>query len=105
MTTTATVFFDGRILKPSSPLDLQPNRSYVISIRKGDSATAEFQPQSDATEANTTPEPSKANLRMLELIRAWQTETLAKEEERVLDDFDEFQARHPLRLARMDEDP
>ncbi|MGB8643629.1 MAG: hypothetical protein WCF84_00185 [Anaerolineae bacterium] len=32
METTLTVFFDGRVLRPDSPLDLEPNTHYVIKI-------------------------------------------------------------------------
>lgn len=32
MTKTATVTFDGRVLNPSSPLDLEADRTYRITI-------------------------------------------------------------------------
>ncbi len=105
MTRTATVFFDGRSLQPASPLDLRPNTSYVISIREEATAAAEARQGSgaapDTTEAGTAT-PSAANLRMLELVRTWQAEPLTPEEDAVLDDFDAFQAQHPLRFNRLD---
>jgi hypothetical protein len=47
MTRTATVFFDGEILKPSSPLDLHPNRSYVIRIGDEDPLPADLEDTSE----------------------------------------------------------
>lgn len=32
MATKITVFFDGHMLEPEIPLDLEPNRHYVITI-------------------------------------------------------------------------
>ena len=30
--TTATVLFDGQVLRPDTPLDLEPNTHYVVTI-------------------------------------------------------------------------
>ncbi|MCP4661361.1 MAG: hypothetical protein GY856_38650 [bacterium] len=64
-----------------------------------------FLPEEPASEADSARSPSEANLRMLDLVRAWQAEPLSPKEEGVLDDFATFQAQHPLRLARLDEEP
>jgi len=34
MTKSADVLFDGKVLQPSSPLDLEPNTHYRITIEK-----------------------------------------------------------------------
>ena len=31
--TTITVLFDGQVLRPEAPLDLEPNTRYVVTIR------------------------------------------------------------------------
>ena len=36
MEKTLAVVFDGEVLRPESPLDLQPNRRYVITIKNAD---------------------------------------------------------------------
>jgi len=33
MTTTMTVLFDGEVLRPEGPVDLEPNTHYVITIQ------------------------------------------------------------------------
>ena len=33
MTRSITVFFDGNVLRPESPLDLEPNAHYVVTIQ------------------------------------------------------------------------
>jgi hypothetical protein len=32
-TTTVTVLFDGHVLRPDAPLDLEPNTRYVVTIQ------------------------------------------------------------------------
>ena len=32
MSKTATVFFDGTVLRPEGPLEIEPNRRYVITV-------------------------------------------------------------------------
>jgi len=48
---------------------------------------------------------SEANRRMLALLQAWQAEPLTAAEKDLLDDFDAFQARYPLRLTHSAEEP
>lgn len=33
MSETLTVIFDGHVLRPDSPLDLEPNKRYMITIQ------------------------------------------------------------------------
>ena len=44
MRKTATVFFDGMVLRPEGPLEMEPNRRYVITF-------AEVQPTTKAENA------------------------------------------------------
>jgi hypothetical protein len=32
MSKTATVFFDGTVLRPEKPLEIEPNKRYVITV-------------------------------------------------------------------------
>jgi Arc/MetJ family transcription regulator len=47
---------------------------------------------------------SEANHRLLALLQAWQDEPLTSDEERLLDEFEAFQAKHPLRFATPQEE-
>ena len=46
---------------------------------------------------------SEANRRILALLQAWQAEPLTADEERLLEELDAFQARHPLRFTTLQE--
>lgn len=41
---------------------------------------------------------AEANRRALQLLDSWKAAPLSAEETRVLDDFDEFQAQHPIKF-------
>ncbi len=90
LTTVEGVFKNGRIELEGEPPALEESRVIVTFLADADAAV---------------PSPSDANVRMLDLLRAWETEPLSPEEDRVLGDFEAFQARHPLRLARLDDEP
>ncbi len=90
LTTVAGVFKNGRIEFEEDPPALEESRVFVTFLSEAPAALAS---------------PSESNVRMLELLRAWQAEPLSPDDDRVLDDFEAFQARHPLRLARLDEEP
>jgi hypothetical protein len=42
---------------------------------------------------------SESNQRILALLQAWQAEPLTEDEQRLLNEFGEFQAQHPLRFT------
>lgn len=41
MSKTLTVVFDGDVLRPDSPLDLEPNTRYVITLQSVEQPVAE----------------------------------------------------------------
>ncbi len=90
LTTVEGVFKNGRIELEEEPPALEESRVIVTFLSEASAALAS---------------PSESNVRMLDLLRAWEAEPLSREEDRMLDDFEAFQARHPLRLARLDEEP
>ncbi len=45
----------------------------------------------------------EANERMLELLKSWHGKPLSADEKRIHDDFEAFQAKHPLRLSRLED--
>jgi hypothetical protein len=92
LTTVEGVFRDGRIELRDAPPGVEGARVIVT-----------FLPES--AEAGTAPAASEANRRMRALLQAWKAEPLSPEEERLLDDFDEFQAQNPLRFTRLSEEP
>jgi hypothetical protein len=89
VTTVEGVFRDGRIELREAPPDVEEARVIVT-----------FLPEAPETEAASPRSVSEANRRMLTLLQAWQAEPLTADEKRLLDDFDAFQAEHPLRLTR-----
>jgi hypothetical protein len=89
VTTVEGVFRDGRIELREPPPDVEEARVMVT-----------FLPERAVSKAGS-PRPSEANLRMLGLLKSWQAEPLTAEERRLLDDFEAFQAQHPLRLTRL----
>lgn len=95
LTTVEGIFKDGHVELREDPPAIEQARVIVT-----------FLLEKSASEVRASSSASEASSRMLDLLRAWQDEPLSKEEERVLDGFAEFQARHPLRLAhRLDEEP
>jgi hypothetical protein len=92
--TVEGVFRDGRIELREEPPAVERARVIVT-----------FLP--DPLESGTPPPHpvSEANRRMLALLQAWRAEPLTAKEQRLLDDFDEFQARHPLRFLTPKEEP
>lgn len=87
LTTVEGVFKDGRVELREAPPGVEEARVIVT-----------FLPESPRS-------VSEANRRVLALLQAWQAEPLTAEEERLLDDFDEFQAQHPLRFTRLSDEP
>lgn len=61
----------------------------------------------EGTTTSTTSQPTEqtSNQRMIALLQSWNEEPLSAEEAQVLDDFEEFQKRHPLQLARPIDEP
>lgn len=47
----------------------------------------------------------EANQRILSLLQTWKAEPLTEDEKLLLDEFDEFQAQHPLRFTTVQEEP
>ena len=94
VTTVEGVFRDGRIELREAPPDVEGARVIVT-----------FLPESPESGAASPQSASEANRRVLDLLQAWQAEPLTADEERLLDDFDAFQAQHPLRLTRLLDEP
>jgi hypothetical protein len=94
LTTVEGVFREGRIELREEPPDVERARVIVT-----------FLPESPDSGAASDRSASEANRRMLALLQAWKAEPLTSDEERVLDDFDAFQAQHPLRFTRLPEEP
>ncbi len=90
LTTVEGVFKNGRIELEEEPPALEEARVIVTFLADAEASV---------------PSPPESNVRMLDPLGAWQAEPLSAEENRVLDDFEAFQARHPLRLARLDDEP
>jgi hypothetical protein len=94
LTTVEGVFRDGRIELREAPPPVEQARVIVT-----------FLPEPlDSSDASPQP-VSEANRRILALLQGWQAEPLTADEERLLDEFDSFQARHPLRFATPQEEP
>ncbi|HSG39010.1 MAG TPA: hypothetical protein VLE27_05185 [Thermoanaerobaculia bacterium] len=91
LTTVEGVFKDGRIELREAPPGVD-EAHVIVTFLPGPPAGAS--PRS----------ASEANRRMLALLQAWQAEPLATDEERLLDDFDDFQAQHPLRFTRLSDE-
>jgi hypothetical protein len=81
VTTVEGVFRDGRIELRDAPPGVERARVIVT-----------FLPESPESEAASPRSVSEANRRVLALLQAWQAEPLTADEERLLDDFDSFQA-------------
>lgn len=94
LTTVEGIFKDGHIELEESPPTVEQARVIVT-----------FLPEQPTTKAAPPVSPTEANRRVLDLLRTWQEEPLTPEEKQVLDEFDAFQAQHPLRFARLDEEP
>jgi hypothetical protein len=92
LTTVEGVFRDGRIELCEAPPDVERARVIVT-----------FLPEAPESGAPSPRSASEANRRILALLQAWQAEPLTTDEERLLDDFDAFQAQNPLRFTRPDE--
>lgn len=89
VTTVEGVFKDGRIELREAPPDVEKARVIVT-----------FLPEAPESGAPSPRSVSEANRRMLALLQSWQTEPLTADEERLLDEFDAFQAEHPIRFTR-----
>jgi hypothetical protein len=94
LTTVEGVFRDGRIELRDAPPAAEGARVIVT-----------FLPESSPSETASPRSASEANRRVLALFQAWQAEPLTSEEECLLDDFDAFQAQHPLRFTRLSDEP
>ena len=92
LTTVEGFFRDGRIELREAPPDVERARVIVT-----------FLPEASESGAASSRSSSEANRRMLALLQTWQAEPLTSDEERLLDEFDSFQAQNPLRFARLDE--
>lgn len=93
LTTVEGVFKDGRIELREAPPGVEEARVIVT-----------FLPGTPESRSASSRSASEANRRMLALLQAWQAEPLTADEERLLDDFDDFQARHPLRFTRLSDE-
>lgn len=94
LTTVEGVFRDGRIELREAPPGVEGTRVIVT-----------FLPESSESGAASPRSVSEANRRMIGLLQAWKAEPLTVEEERLLDDFDAFQAQHPLHFTRLSDEP
>jgi hypothetical protein len=94
LTTVEGVFRDGRIELREAPPVVEGARVIVT-----------FLPESSESRAGSPHSASEVNRRMLDLLQAWKAEPLTAEEERLLDDFDDFQAQHPLRFVHLSDEP
>ena len=94
LTTVEGVFRDGRIELRDTPPAAEGARVIVT-----------FLPESPESETASSRSASEVNRRMLALFQAWQAEPLTAEEERLLDDFESFQAQNPLRFTRLADEP
>jgi hypothetical protein len=94
VTTVEGIFRDGRIELREAPPDVGEARVIVT-----------FLPAAPESGAPSPRSISEANRRMLALLQVWRAEPLTSDEERVLDDFDAFQAQHPLRFTRPTDEP
>ena len=93
LTTVEGVFRDGRIELREAPPRVEEAR-VIVTFLPGPSESGGASPRST----------SEANRRMLSLLQAWRAEPLTADEERLLDDFDDFQAQHPLRFTRLSDE-
>lgn len=94
LTTVEGIFRDGRIELREPPPDVEGARVLVT-----------FLTDPSQSEAASLGSASAANRRVLSLLQAWQADPLTADEERLLDGFDDFQARHPLRFAHPPDEP
>jgi len=92
LTTIEGVFRDSRIELRDAPTGVEEARVIVTFLP----------PELGVTSRRSACE---ANRHMLALIKAWQTEPLTADEERLLDDFEAFQIQHPLRFTRLLDEP
>lgn len=91
LTTVEGVFKDGRIELREAPPGVEEARVFVTFLPGSPGGVS---PRSG----------SEANHRMLSLLQAWQAEPLTPDEERLLDDFEGFQAQHPLRFTHLSDE-
>ncbi len=94
LTSVEGVFRGGRIELREAPPVVEGARVIVT-----------FLAESSESGAASPRSASEANRRMLGLLQAWKAEPLTAEEERLLDDFDAFQAQHPLRFMHLADEP
>lgn len=94
LTTVEGVFRDGHIELREAPPAVEQARVIVT-----------FLPGPLESGATSPPPASGVNRRMLAVLQAWQAEPLTADEKRLLDEFDAFQARHPLRFTTPKEEP
>jgi len=87
LTTVEGIFRDGHVELREAPPPGEQARVIVT-----------FLPEAPDTGASPQ-SVSKANRRTLTLLQSWKAEPLTADEERLLDEFDTFQARHPLRFT------
>jgi hypothetical protein len=94
LTTVEGVFRDGRIELREAPPGVEGARVIVT-----------FLPEASGSGASSPRPASEANRRILALLQAWQAEPLTADEECLLDEFDDFQAQHPLRFSHLPDEP
>ncbi|HYX25781.1 MAG TPA: hypothetical protein VFC23_16630 [Thermoanaerobaculia bacterium] len=94
LTTVEGVFRDGHVELREAPPPVERARVIVT-----------FLPEPPDSGAASPQSAFEANRRILALLQAWQAEPLTEDEERLLDEFDAFQARHPLRFTTLQEEP
>jgi hypothetical protein len=93
LTTVEGIFRDGHVELREAPPPVEQARVIVT-----------FLPEVPDTAASSQ-SVSEANRRTLTLLQSWKAEPLTADEERLLDEFDTFQARHPLRFTTLQEEP
>ncbi|HKI05292.1 MAG TPA: hypothetical protein VKK31_25145 [Thermoanaerobaculia bacterium] len=94
LTTVEGVFRDGRVELREAPPGVEEARVIVT-----------FLPESPESGAASLGLASEANRRVLALLQTWQAEPLTTDEVRLLDEFDDFQAQHPLRFIHLPDEP
>ncbi|MFY9822877.1 MAG: hypothetical protein WAM82_15965 [Thermoanaerobaculia bacterium] len=81
LTTVEGVFRDGHVELREAPPVVEGARVIVT-----------FLPDSSGAGADSSRSAFEANRHVLDLLHAWKAEPLTAEEERLLDDFESFQA-------------
>lgn len=94
LTTVEGIFRDGHVELREAPPPVEQARVIVT-----------FLPETPDSGDASPQSVSEANRRTLTLLQSWKAEPLTADEERLLDEFDTFQARHPLRFTTLQEEP